>query len=378
LEIICSLGENRPGLIRKMPQEQIQAIVQLMIKMACELEDAPNDWPNQIFQEMDDDESDDCVSGMALESLGRLGTKLGGRSIVPSAFAILPAMLQGTDWRQRRAGILTIANIAPGSKKMLRPELGKVFQLIIPLMQDPNQRVRFAAVVSIGLLVQVFDGGYIQKTFHQNIVPALSQTMLPGSGSCPRVRGAAANTLITVFRPSAGEDDDADESTNNNLPVEQYLDGLLGGLVSILQESSNHHTVHVQAMDATAAVATAAGDSFARFYDSFMPAAKGIIMQASSEELRPLRGRTMQCIAKIGSAVGVNRFAADAQQVMQAMLHMQQQEGTFDEDVSMACAQICRAIGTHFTAYLGHCLPPLLSVLSKKIDFIVRQVSFIL
>jgi hypothetical protein len=32
----------------------------------------------------------------------------------------------------------------------------------------------------------------------------------------------------------------------------------------------------------------------------------------------------------------VERFAADAHQVMQAMLTMQQQQGTFDEDVSMA------------------------------------------
>lgn len=104
LEVICTLGENRPGLIRKMPQDQISSIVQLMIGMACELEDSPKDWPSTVFQEMDDDELDDCVSGMALESLGRLGTKLGGRVIVPSAFAVLPGMLTHADWRRRRAG----------------------------------------------------------------------------------------------------------------------------------------------------------------------------------------------------------------------------------------------------------------------------------
>ena len=259
---------------------------------------------------------------------------------------------------------------------MLKPQLGQVFQMMVPCMQDPNQRVRFAASVAIGLLVQVFDDGYIQKSFHQQLIPALSQTMLPTSGSCPRVRAAAANTLITVFGRSAGGDEgEEDEGTGVDIPVASYLDGLLSGLVSILRESTNHHTVHVQAMDATAAVATAAGDGFARFYDSFMPAAKGIITQASSEELRPLRGRTMQCIAKIGSAVGVDRFAQDAQEIMNVMLAMQQKQGTFDEDVSMACAQICRAIGSHFTPYLGHCLPPLLATLSKENEFLVRNVD---
>ena len=373
LEIICTLGENRPGLIRKMSQQDTSAIVTLMIKMACELEDTPNEWPSLIFNEMDDEESDDCVSGMALESLGRLGTKLGGRVVVPTAFSMIPSMMTNSDWRQRRAGILAIANIAAGSKKMLKPELGKVFQMILPCMQDSNQRVRFAATVSIGLLVQVFDDGYIQNTFHQNIIPALSQTLLPTSGSSPRVRAAAANTIITVFRP-AGEDEEGDEETeNNSLPIEQYLDGLLSGLVSILRESNNHHSVHEQAMDATAAVATSAGDGFARFYDSFMPAAKGIIMNANSDELRPLRGKTMQCIAKIGSAVGVDRFAADAQQIMSAMLQMQNNNNNFDEDVCMACAQICRAIGVHFAPYLNHCLPPLLAILSKENEFLVRN-----
>jgi importin-5 len=375
LEFICTLGENRPGLIRKMSPQDVSSIVQLMINMACELDDAPQEWPSTVFQEMDDEESDDYVSGMALESLGRLGTKLGGRVVVPTAFQMIPTMLSHQDWRRRRAGILAIANIASGSKKMLKAELGNVFAMVLPCMQDQNQRVRFAATVAIGLLVQVFDDGLIQREFHANIVPALAQTLLPGSGSTPRVRAAAANTLITVFRPNESADgsDDADSDNTADIPVEQYLDVLLSGLVSILRESQNHHTIHEQAMDATAAIATSAGDGFARFYDSFMPAAKGIIMQASSEELRPLRGKTMQCIAKIGSAVGVSRFAADAQQIMQAMLNMQQSTGGFDEDVSMACAQICRAIGTHFAPYLAHCLPPLLSVLSKKNEFMVRN-----
>ena len=100
LEIICSLGENRPGLIRKMPPQEIASIIQLMIHMACELEDAPEEWPSDVFQEMDDDELDDCVAGMALESLGRLGTKLGGRSIVPTVFQMIPTMLASQDWRQ--------------------------------------------------------------------------------------------------------------------------------------------------------------------------------------------------------------------------------------------------------------------------------------
>ena len=372
LEIICSLGENRPGLIRKMPPQEIASIIQLMIHMACELEDVPEEWPSIVFQEMDDDELDDCVSGMALESLGRLGTKLGGRSVVPTVFQMIPSMLSSQDWRQRRAGILTIANIAAGSKKSLKKELGNIVQMIVPLTKDSNQRVRFSSIVSIGLLVQVFDNGHLQKNFHQAIVPALAHAMMADSGSCPRVRGAAANTLITVFRPPA--EGEMEEGATPDVPIENYLDALLTGLVSILRESTIHFSVHEQAMDATAAVATSAGDSFARFYDSFMPAAKGIIMSATSEELRPLRGKTMQCIAKIGSAVGVERFATDAQQIMQAMLQMQSSTG-FDEDVSSACAQICRAIGKHFAPYLSHCLPPLIAVLRKENEFKVRNVD---
>ncbi len=399
LEVVCSLAENRPGLLRKMGADKTGAVVRVCIEMAAELDcDGAQDdpaWDVNTFEEMDDDEGQDSVSGMALEAIGRLGVKLGGRVVLPQAFAMIPAMIaDNADWRKRRAGILCLANVSGGAIKMLKPELGKVLAMFLPRLQDPVQRVRFAAAMSVGLLCQAFDGE-MQTKHHAVVVPALARTLLSAaqSGSCPRVRGAAANSIITVFRGASeegaagGSEADAfvdgsaaDAAASVGFPVAQYLQPLMDGLVSILRESANHYSVHEQAMDATAAVASASGASFGRFYDSFMPAAKGIVVNATSEELRSLRGRTMQCIAKIGSAVGVAKFGGDAQQIMSTMLTQQQQQqanngGTpvFDEDVAQACAQICRAIGDNFAAYLPHVLPPLLAALNKKNEFLVRN-----
>ena len=395
LEIICSLAENRPGLLRKMGADKTGAVVEVCINMAAELDgdgsanSGNSDWDMNTFQEMDDDEGQDSVSGMALEAIGRLGVKLGGRVVLPQAFAMIPRMIADEDWRKRRAGILALANISGGAVKMMKPELGKVLAMFLPRLQDPVQRVRFAAAMSVGLLCQAFNGE-MQSKHHAAVVPALAQTLLPSaqSGSSPRVRGAAANSIITVFR-GASEGTDADEFVDGDdngmnasvgFPVAQYLQALMDGLVSILRESSNHFSVHEQAMDATAAVAGASGAAFGRFYDSFMPAAKGIVVNATGEDLRSLRGRTMQCIAKIGSAVGLAKFGPDAQQIMSTMLTQQQQQQAsnggapvFDEDVAQACAQICRAIGESFAAYLPHVLPPLLGTLQKKNEFLVRN-----
>ena len=58
----------------------------------------------------------------------------------------------------------------------------------------------------------------------------------------------------------------------------------------------------------------------------FVPCLKYIIQNATSTELRLLRGKTIECISLIGLAVGKDKFLADAGEVMDLLLKTQKGE----------------------------------------------------
>lgn len=62
-----------------------------------------------------------------------------------------------------------------------------------------------------------------------------------------------------------------------------------------------------QMVTTLAAIADTAEEKFTNYYDTFMPNLKFIMQNATSKELRLLRGKTIECISLIGLAVGTQK-----------------------------------------------------------------------
>ena len=63
-----------------------------------------------------------------------------------------------------------------------------------------------------------------------------------------------------------------------------------------------------------------------------MPCLKYIIQNATTQELRLLRGKTIECISLIGLAVGTEKFSADASEVMEMLLKTQTGDTELSDD----------------------------------------------
>ncbi len=108
----------------------------------------------------------------------------------------------------------------------------------------------------------------------------------------------------------------------------------------------------------------------------FVPALKYIIQNATTTELRLLRGKTIECISLIGLAVGKDKFMADAGEVMELLLKTQQkgeggEEELADDDPQMsymisAWARICKIMGARFAPYLPLVMGPIMKTASLK------------
>ena len=104
-------------------------------------------------------------------------------------------------------------------------------------------------------------------------------------------------------------------------------------------------------MTTLASVADTAEEKFSSYYDRFVPCLKYIIQNATTNELRLLRGKTIECISLIGLAVGSEKFTADAAEVMEMLLKTQTGDNELsDDDPQMsymisAWARICKILG---------------------------------
>lgn len=135
-----------------------------------------------------------------------------------------------------------------------------------------------------------------------------------------------------------------------------YLEGIMAKLQGILSTKFNElvekgtKLVLEQVVTTIASVADTAEKEFIRYYDALMPCLKYIIQNADTEELKLLRGKTIECVSLIGLAVGEEKFLADASEVMDLLLktHGDGQELPDDDPQTSylisAWSRICKVI----------------------------------
>ena len=141
-------------------------------------------------------------------------------------------------------------------------------------------------------------------------------------------------------------------------------------LLQMLQ--GGHRMVQESALTALASVADNAQTAFAKYYSTVLPFLKQILVGAAGKEHRMLRAKAMECISLVGMAVGKERFAKDAREVMDML--MQLQAGGFEDDdttasyMQQAWTRLCKCLGRDFIQYLQVVMPPLLKSAQLKPD----------
>lgn len=255
---------------------------------------------------MDFDESDaNWVVGE--QAIDRLARKLGAKTIIPTAFTYLPRLMASSDWRQRHASLMAISSIAEGCEKYMKAELSRVLDMVLPCLNDPHPRVRWAACNAVGQLSTDL-APTIQKNSHERIMHALVPLL---DTSEPRVQAHAAAALVN-FCESMGPEDEI---------IEPYLDGILERLLGLLRSPKRY--VQEQAVTTIATVADAAADKFVKYYDHIMPLLIGAMRSGEGKEYRILRAKAIECATLIALAVGKETFGKDAMTLMHIMAQIQ-------------------------------------------------------
>lgn len=189
----------------------------------------------------------------------------------------------------------------------MKTELSRVLDMVLPCLNDPHPRVRWAACNAVGQLSTDL-APTIQKNAHERIMHALVPLL---DAPEPRVQAHAAAALVN-FCEAMGPEDEI---------IEPYLDGILERLLGLLRSPKRY--VQEQAVTTIATVADAAADKFVKYYDHIMPLLISAMQSGDGKEYRTLRAKAIECATLVALAVGKDTFGKDAMTLMHIMARIQ-------------------------------------------------------
>ena len=341
LEVLITLAETAPGMVRKVAKKYLNRLVPQLLEMMVDLEDDP-EWSTKDIIE---DEEDDSNAVVGESSLDRLSCALGGKTVLSYILTTVQTMLQNPDWRYRHAGLMALSATAEGCHKEMSAILDDLVNGILVFLKDSHPRVRYAACNALGQMSTDFQGIF-QKKFHAKVIPGLLSILDDHDNPRTQAHGGAALVNFSEDCPS--------RLLVEHLP--QIIDKLEQVLSRKYQELIHHNRKLVleQIVTTLAAIADTVEKEFSPYYDRFMPQLKYLFKNAVSPDYRMLRGKTMECISLIGLAVGKEKFVNDCYEIMQELVKTQvdfDNLGNDDPQIAYligAWTRICKIVGNDF------------------------------
>lgn len=286
--------------------------------------------------------------------MDRLANRLGGQAILGPTFNWLPRMMTSMAWRDRHAALMAISAISEGCRDLMIIELSQVLDLVVPALQDPHPRVRWAGCNALGQMSTDF-APTMQNDYYDRVLKAIVPVL--GSPEA-RVKSHAAAALVNFC-------EEAEKSI-----LEPYLDDLLSHLFQLLQNEKRY--VQEQALSTIATIADAAEAAFSKYYDTLMPLLVNVLQKDNEKEHQLLRAKAMECATLIALAVGKERLGQDAMTLVNLLGNIQNNITDADDPQAqylMHCwGRMCRVMEQDFLPFLDTVMPPLLEMGAAKAD----------
>lgn len=298
LEVMVSFCESAAGVMRKKGARFLPSLVENCLKLMTELEEDCSDW--LACDNIDEDEDEGSVS-VGEMSLDRICCAIGGKALLTPLLRSINEILKSgecalakaevelfgvlADWRCRHAAIMGLSTMGEGCRRQMEPLIAQIINdMVLPLINDPHPRVRYAVCNCLGQMCTDFSPT-VQKKCHDRVLPALFTTA--AELTCPRVAAHAGAALVNF----------CEECPKSIMAA--YLPAIMEKLEFVLEHTFKHMVengkklVLEQIITTIAAVADAAESNFVDYYARLSTPLKYILANANSADLKALRGERL-------------------------------------------------------------------------------------
>jgi len=369
VEWLVSLAEAKPTLARKVrvtpPGAAAvafpRAAMQVCFAMLLEIEDEPG-WAAEVEDEGDPGEIRNMDVGA--QALDRLALALGPNTSVPVAFELVNEMLSGEaagGWPYAHAALHAMCQLVEAGKDtaFAGGMQAQVVACVRGMLAHAQPRVRYMALQALGQLF-LDHGPEVQHAHHAAVVPALVASMDVGTNPSPRVRSHACAAAINFVEQCDPE------------ILAPYLDPVLAASLGVLQVGPR--IAQEQAVAIISCASMVMEEQLGEpQYGLLMPLLQAALGQVpAGDEFRMLKGRILECISLLGTAVPKERFTADVMPIMAAMAAASERGLDADDPtkgfILKAWVRIGKVLGPDFVPYLAIVMPPLLLAVEASVE----------
>ncbi|CCU75291.1 Karyopherin-like protein [Blumeria hordei DH14] len=267
----------------------------------------------EIDDEADDDDDDEVTpSKTALGLLDLLATNLPPRQVIVPLLQALPQYVQNSDPKFRQAGILALGMCVEGAPDFIGTQLDNLVPMISQLLDDPEIRVRGAALNSVARLAD--DLAEELCKHHQALVPLLVKN-LDASSSLSQTGGKESSRSLEILKSSCGALDSVSRGIDKAIML-TYIPELVPRLGNLLSHPDMN--VKASAAGALGSIAESAENEFMPYFESSMKALSQFVTIKHTFEELDLRGVVCDALGSIAVAVGAEAFRPYVNDLMQA------------------------------------------------------------
>lgn len=377
-ELVCSIAEQYPALLRKTAEVQTKffpALFRMMTECELQGDDEQEEWATRVEQE---ELSKTDVHSSSKLALSRFAKSIGEKTTISATTEIIKNAITAEQWYVRHAGYYFLGYLNESCKTSFGDNLDEIMRMAASGCVDNHPRVRFAGLACLGLLLSE-QAPKAQKKFHADIVPQLVEIM--SNDALVKVKTQAVAATINFVRELIRVDENNIEETKTEKDViEPYVPKLMEVTANLLQESisSTYSPLQEEVLALLAVIAQVISTEFSQYYNQFMPGLIQILQNTSNSTAkeRDLKANTIQCIGFLMEAVKENKeqFEEDAKNVTDLFVQLLEPGVLTEDDPQMlsivhALTQVSAVLGENFTVYLPKILQKLLKDAQGDVDF---------
>ncbi|KAJ6236712.1 karyopherin (importin) beta 3 [Anaeramoeba flamelloides] len=354
LEVLVSLIETAPRVVMK-DQDFLPKILPSLIDMLIDI-DEEDEWEEEEEIEVLQN------SQYAENALGRIAISIGSEYLFPHVSKLLPDLLTNSNnWKHQIGGLQLLSTISDGCRLGMLDELKAILQIVLPYLQNKNDRIRHSAIKCLGHLSKDLSPN-LQNEYHSDIIPALIEIIANDSNNFNR--SETVNTIISFVDPI----DSSNENDLQNIII--YCDELLEKLLDFFPQGKIEHQELIIRL--ISAIALKIDSNFIPYYDVLMPMIKEAIKKTDKENQRLLRGKLFECATIIGNSCGIEKFEKDGHEIMEFTLKLFNQ-GLKNDDpqidhIFYSWSRISATLKDKFVDYLQYVIEPLINQASVELE----------
>lgn len=317
----------------------------------------------QIATELDElkNEDDDVTpAASALGLLDIMAQALPPTQVIVPLMHALPPYFNSQDPDYRRAGILALGMCVEGAPDFVSTQLGDIFPVVFRLLDDPEIRVRQAALHAVARLADDLAEDVGEQ--HALLIPALMKNLDNATAQVSsKVDG---ERQLDIIKACCAAIDSVFEGVDSD-DAAKYV----SALAPRLSRYFSHPDFKVKAAAASAmgTVAAASKEAFMPFFEETMHALSGYVTLKDGEEELDLRGNVCDALGSIASAVGAVPFQKYVRPLMQASEEaMHLDHPRLRETSYILWSTLAKVYGEEFTPFLEGVVKGLLTSLKQE------------